>query len=185
MITILRIGHRPSRDKRITTHVALAARAFGADRIIVDTKDDSLEDTVNSVSRRFGGDFRISTGIKWRKFLEQENSVKVHLTMYGIPVQECVKSIRSEFQIKGSITIVVGAGKVPSDLYEISDYNVAVLNQPHSEVSATALFLDRLKSGEELLTRFTGEMLIHPSERGKLVTSNESDTSMSGRKRKD
>ena len=39
MITILRIGHRISRDKRITTHVALVARAFGADNILVDTKD--------------------------------------------------------------------------------------------------------------------------------------------------
>ena len=31
MITVLRIGHRPARDKRVTTHVALAARAFGGE----------------------------------------------------------------------------------------------------------------------------------------------------------
>jgi len=36
MITVLRIGHRISRDKRITTHVALVARAFGADKILIE-----------------------------------------------------------------------------------------------------------------------------------------------------
>ncbi len=29
MIAVLRLGHRPERDKRITTHVALTSRAFG------------------------------------------------------------------------------------------------------------------------------------------------------------
>jgi len=29
MISVLRIGHRIARDKRITTHVFLAARALG------------------------------------------------------------------------------------------------------------------------------------------------------------
>ena len=38
MISILRLGHRISRDKRITTHVALVARAFGANNIFIDTK---------------------------------------------------------------------------------------------------------------------------------------------------
>ena len=42
-IYILRLGHRPERDKRITTHVALTARAFGAKGIFVSTKDEVLE----------------------------------------------------------------------------------------------------------------------------------------------
>jgi len=44
MITILRIGHRISRDKRITTHVALVARAFGAEKIYIDQKDTKIEE---------------------------------------------------------------------------------------------------------------------------------------------
>ena len=43
MITVLRIGHRISRDKRITTHVALVARAFGADNILIDSIDKKIE----------------------------------------------------------------------------------------------------------------------------------------------
>ena len=40
-VYVLRIGHRPGRDKRITTHVALVARAFGANGFILgDTCDD-------------------------------------------------------------------------------------------------------------------------------------------------
>ncbi|TFG70124.1 MAG: tRNA (cytidine(56)-2'-O)-methyltransferase, partial [Methanomassiliicoccus sp.] len=30
MIVVLRLGHRPERDQRVTTHVALTARALGA-----------------------------------------------------------------------------------------------------------------------------------------------------------
>ncbi|MBI0582046.1 MAG: tRNA (cytidine(56)-2'-O)-methyltransferase, partial [Methanomassiliicoccales archaeon] len=52
-ITVLRLGHRPERDKRITTHVALTARAFGARRIIVSTKDPVLEESINDVVKRF------------------------------------------------------------------------------------------------------------------------------------
>jgi tRNA (cytidine56-2'-O)-methyltransferase len=39
-ITVLRLGHRPQRDMRVTTHVALVARAFGADAVILTVKDD-------------------------------------------------------------------------------------------------------------------------------------------------
>ncbi len=66
MITVLRLGHRPARDKRVTTHVALTARVFGADVVLVSTRDPALERTVRSVVRRFGGSFRIETGVAWR-----------------------------------------------------------------------------------------------------------------------
>ena len=34
-ISVLRLGHRIERDKRITSHLGLTARAFGADEIIL------------------------------------------------------------------------------------------------------------------------------------------------------
>ena len=46
MINVLRLGHRIGRDKRITTHVALVARAFGADKILIDTEDRKTEEIV-------------------------------------------------------------------------------------------------------------------------------------------
>jgi tRNA (cytidine56-2'-O)-methyltransferase len=35
MITVLRLDHRVGRDTRITTHVCLTSRAFGADKVIL------------------------------------------------------------------------------------------------------------------------------------------------------
>ncbi|MEM2376537.1 MAG: tRNA (cytidine(56)-2'-O)-methyltransferase, partial [Sulfolobales archaeon] len=34
-VFVLRLGHRPLRDKRVTTHVALTARAFGANGFVL------------------------------------------------------------------------------------------------------------------------------------------------------
>jgi tRNA (cytidine56-2'-O)-methyltransferase len=183
LITVLRIGHRPARDKRITTHVALTARAFGASSIIIDLHDSELENTVRSVVDRFGGDFQVSSGINWRRYLEESGSVKVHLTMYGIPVDDCIEKIRDETSRKGSLVIAVGAEKVPGDLYGVADYNVSVTNQPHSEVAALAIFLDRYNHGAELSARFEGRMEVVPKARGKEIR-NRIGTSITTRKPK-
>ena len=63
MIEILRIGHRISRDKRITTHVALVARAFGAKKIYIDRKDTNLEKNIKKICDNFEGDFQIITEV--------------------------------------------------------------------------------------------------------------------------
>lgn len=168
MITVLRINHRPYRDKRITTHVALTARALGADAIVVDTDDEELRDAVNSVTHNFGGNFSIETGKNPIKFLKSFSGIKVHLTMYGIPVEECVQEIR-EKSLNRDVVVVVGASKVPFEFYEQSDYNVSISNQPISEVSALAIFLDRYFQGRELNREFEGRMRVVPTARGKTV----------------
>jgi tRNA (cytidine56-2'-O)-methyltransferase len=63
----------------------------------------------------------------------------------------------------------VGAEKVPAEIYELADWNVAVGNQPHSEVAALAVFLDRLFQGRELDGEFEDGLKIVPSPRGKQV----------------
>src|SRR5436309_14016637 len=85
-ISVLRLGHRPARDKRVTTHVALTARAFGADAILVSTKDLALERSIRDVFRRFGGDFRIRTGVPWGRVVRGCPGRRVHLTLYVRPV---------------------------------------------------------------------------------------------------
>src|SRR2546428_7705766 len=65
-IVVLRLGHRPARDKRVTTHVALTARAFGADAVLVSTRDAGLERTLQALVARFGGTFEVRTGGPWR-----------------------------------------------------------------------------------------------------------------------
>jgi len=166
MITILRIGHRPQRDKRITTHVALVARAFGADRIIINEEDPKIVENIESVVESWGGDFCVGHG-NWRSFLKTFEGKVVHLTMYGIPFEDRIDEIRD---IKDDICVIVGAEKVPSDLYKMADYNLAVGNQPHSEVAALALFLDRYHKGEEFNRSFaSARLVIKPSENDKIV----------------
>jgi len=169
MINILRIGHRISRDKRITTHVALVSRAFGADKVFIDTEDKKIEETIRSTYRRFGGNFEIETGVDKKKIIREWKGNIVHLTMYG---EELEKSIKKIDKTK-DLLIIVGAEKVPPQIYEAADYNVSIGNQPHSEVAALAIFLDRYTKGIWQRKRFNGKIEILPSNSGKKVVSKE------------
>lgn len=167
MINVLRIGHRLQRDKRITTHVALVARAFGAEKIFIDTLDKKIEETIRSTIKRFGGNFEIKTGVDKKKIVKNWNGTIVHLTMYGEKLDKVVNKIVKQ----KDLLIIVGAEKVPPWIYEISDYNVSVGNQPHSEVAALAVFLDRYTKGKWIDKNFNGKLEILPSNKGKKVVS--------------
>jgi len=167
MITVLRIGHRINRDKRITTHVALVARAFGANKIIIDTKDKKMEDTIYSICNRFGGNFEIESGFDIKKIFKDWNGTIVHLTMYG---EELKKSIDKIDKSK-NLLIIVGAEKVRPLIYEKADFNISIGNQPHSEVAALAIFLDRFTKGLWQEKMFDGKIEILPTDKGKKVIS--------------
>lgn len=164
MLAILRLGHRIGRDKRVTTHVALTARAFGANKMFLSSKDAGLLRSVRSVVARFGGDFEIEDGVDWKKLVRTWQGAVVHLTMYGLPIGDALPRIP-----KGNLLVVVGAEKVPPEIYEMAHFNVSVGNQPHSEVAAVAVFLDRLLGGEGVRRVVKGRLTIIPSERGKTV----------------
>lgn len=168
-IFVLRLGHRPERDKRVTTHVALTARAFGAQGIYVSTRDEELERSVRSVVKRFGGDFSITTGVRWKELLRSFEGTKVHLTMYGTHIDDALPRVLNAMTEK--MLIVVGAEKVPPEVYQAATFNIGMGNQPHSEVAALAVFLDRLKQGEGLRTDFQGHMKVIPCARGKKVVT--------------
>ncbi|MCU0851659.1 MAG: tRNA (cytidine(56)-2'-O)-methyltransferase [Thermoplasmata archaeon] len=164
MIVVLRLGHRPTRDQRVTTHVALTARALGADEVWVSTEDAGLEATVRGVVERFGGKFRIKTGVEWRKAIKNWRGEVVHLTMYGESLSKALPSLRAK-----DLMIVVGAEKVPREVYDLAGRNISVGNQPHSEVAALAIFLDRYRKGKSLEKDFKGRLRIVPNPRGKTV----------------
>jgi tRNA (cytidine56-2'-O)-methyltransferase len=165
-ITIVRLGHRPERDKRITTHVCLTARALGCDKVVVTERDDRVVEGVRDVVKRFGGPFEIESGVSYRPILKDPAPTKVHLTMYGLPMQEVVPRIDRA----RDLVVVVGAENVPRDVYELCDHNVAVGNQPHSEVAALALFLYALRGDAAFAKEFAGgEVAVEPSEKGKVV----------------
>ncbi len=171
LVYVLRLGHRPARDKRITTHVALVARAFGANGFILEgVCDPSVERSLKRTLHCWGGQMHYECGVSGKQYVRRWKSVGgevIHLTMYGLPVQEVIDEIRASTKPK---LIIVGAEKVERFYYEHADYNVAIGSQPHSEVAALAVFLDRLYEGAELAYEFPGARTrIIPQERGKRV----------------
>ena len=76
-VSVMRLGHRVDRDKRMTSHLGLTARAFGADEVILSGDDDPTPiETWRSVTSRFGGHFSCryeGKPMKWlRSFQNQE-----------------------------------------------------------------------------------------------------------------
>ena len=156
---ILRIGHRPERDKRITTHVALTARAFGASGISIHRPDSRILDTVSDVGVKFGGDFKVETTDNPKNFVKNWNGKVVHLTMFGIPIDNEIDVIKES---KEPLLFVVGAEKVPPWVFEYSDYNISVGNQPHSEVAALAIALNKV-CGDTYSKDYDGALKVIPS----------------------
>lgn len=168
-IVVLRMGHRLDRDKRVTTHVGLVARAFGADgMILADTGDKGIEESIGKVIELWGGQFFVKTGLPWRKAVKDwraEGGLVVHLTMYGLPLDEVLNRVGGR-----DLLVVVGAKKMPAEIFDLADLNVAVGHQPHSEVAALAVFLDRVFNGSELKKEFkNGKLKIIPTEKSKKV----------------
>ncbi len=176
-LTVLRLGHRRERDKRITSHLGLTARAFGADEVVLSGEEDpSALETWDSVTERFGGSFGCRyepSPMSWlRRESKSGHSTIVHLTMYGEPWREAIPKIPTD---KPTI-VVVGGTKVPAETYHISDFNVSVGNQPHSEVAALAVFLDSWVGSLDEPSRFSGgEIEVVPSPRGKVVITHEEE----------
>ena len=167
-IGVLRLGHRRDRDKRITSHLGLTARAFGANEIhLAGEIDPSALETWNSVSKRFGGNFKCRYEEKPLSFLRRfskgkgdESGTIIHLTMYGEPWKEALPKI----DLDKPMMIVVGGTKVPGEVYRLADHNVSIGNQPHSEVAALAIFLDSLVGPIDDLSHFPdGEIRVIPN----------------------
>ena len=166
-VWVFRLGHRISRDKRISTHCSLVARAFGATGMFYSgQKDPGLEDSVKKVVKNWGGKFRLKYEKNWKRFLGNWKGKIAHLTVYGVPLEKAMKKIRPA---KGKLLVVIGGEKVPGEVYHLSDWNVSVTGQPHSEVASLALFLDRVFRGKEFSLRFKGKLKVVPQERGKKV----------------
>ncbi len=167
-VSVLRIGHRIFRDQRITTHCALASRAFGAEEIIiVGDEDDKLRKNIEKISSEWGGSFKIEFAKRWDAVIKKYSALGykiVHLTMYGLRLQD----VENDIQKEENILLVAGGEKVPIAVYHAADYNVAVTSQPHSEVSGIAVTLDHIFAGKGLEKEFKGaKRKIKPSAKGK------------------
>jgi tRNA (cytidine56-2'-O)-methyltransferase len=171
-VAVLRIGHRLVRDDRTTTHAVLVSRAMGSEVIYMTDVDDEIKKTLDKINKRWGGEneFRLEIIDNWKKILKtwkENGGVIVHLTMYGAPINQKIKEIK---ELKQKILVIIGAEKVPKEVYFLADYNIAIGSQPHSEIAALAIFLDRIFEGNQFNKSFLDEkMKIIPSDKGKNV----------------
>lgn len=149
----------------------MVARAFGAEGIyIAGHKDPKIYNTIKKICETWGGSFWLdftATPLKLIREWKNNGGAVVHLTMYGLPLREICEILRKENR---ALLVIVGGEKVPKEYYLEADYNVAIGHQPHSEVSALAIFLDRINSSAwENLTFPNARLKIIPSPKNKIV----------------
>ncbi|MFQ3308626.1 MAG: tRNA (cytidine56-2'-O)-methyltransferase [Candidatus Nanohaloarchaea archaeon] len=169
MIKVLRLGHRVGRDDRISTHVGLTARQWGADEVVFSgEKDTNMLESQQDIIDRWGGDIDIAYTESWKKAIKDFDGLKVHLTMYGLRIDEEIDNVRERFE-DDDLLVIVGAEKVPRWVYEHVDYNISVGNQPHSEIAALAVFLDRIQNREIKNDFKDADIRVEPSEERKLT----------------
>jgi tRNA (cytidine56-2'-O)-methyltransferase len=184
-IFVLRWGHRQQRDVRLTTHVTLTARALCTSGfILADVEDAHIKETVTKITKAWGGNFHFEMGTSWKNAVRDwkaKGGIIVHLTAYGENIQ--TSDVVGRIKAAGKpVMLLVGSQKVPGEFYssEFSDFNVAIGNQPHSECSALAIFLDRYFAGNELAKPFEkAKIEIIPKERGKLIKSHANNVDFS------
>jgi len=169
-IEVLRLSHRIQRDPRLSTHVALTARAFLASNLYYSgDKDSSLENSLNKVTKRFGGTFKITyckDPLKLIKEKKKSGFYIVHLTCYGGKFDKEINKIRKNKKI----LVIVGGEKVPPEIFQLADINLSVTNQPHSEVSSLAILLHEYLKGKEFNAKFKGaKIIIEPSSKEKKI----------------
>jgi tRNA (cytidine56-2'-O)-methyltransferase len=155
----------------LTTHLALVARALGAERFWLHPPDPAVAERLRAVGRRWGGAFEVLPSTDWKTTVRQFDGAVVHLTMYGEPLDRIAPRLRR----RRRILAVVGGAKVPPALYALADANVAVGHQPHSEVAALALLIDRLRgvpgpgawpgAGAEIAPQPHGKLVRAPARR--------------------
>jgi tRNA (cytidine56-2'-O)-methyltransferase len=168
VIEVVRIGQRLVRDDRVTTHVALVARAFGCTKIFMTEVNPEIRDTLEKINNTWGGNFAVEFIDNWKSVVKKKKDEYkiVHLTMYGESINDVDEQLRKE----ENLLIVVGAEKVPREIYELADYNVGIGSQPHSEISALAILLDRIQKGVQFKNNFPGaKRKIIPTRKGKNV----------------
>lgn len=170
-VIIIRYGHRAVRDYRMTTHIALIGRALGADEMILTNEDKKIKETIYEVNERWGGNFSIKFEENWKKIIsniKNKGALLIHLTMYGLELADSIIDKIKDFD--NDVYIFLGSQKVPSEIYNLADYNIAISHQPQSEAGALAIFLDRIFQGKTLYKKFEGaKFRIIPTAHGKNV----------------
>jgi tRNA (cytidine56-2'-O)-methyltransferase len=144
---------------------------LGADEgIYTGEEDPRLEKSIRKVTEAWGGCFNLRYEEDWKRIINEwkkDGGETIHLTMYGLPVENTIGHIRRS-QCKK--LIAVGGSKIPAAIYEMVNWNISVTSQPHSEISALSIFLHELLQGKELQMHFkSAKARVIPQAKGKKV----------------
>ena len=72
IIEVVRIGQRVVRDDRVTTHVALVSRSFGAEKIYMTEVNPEIKETLDKINKTWGGNFEIEFIEKWKAIVKKK-----------------------------------------------------------------------------------------------------------------
>ena len=106
VIEVVRIGQRVVRDDRVTTHVALVSRAFGAEKIFMTEVNPEIKDTVEKINNTWGGDFVIEFVDNWKSVIKNKKNEGykiVHLSMYGEKINQIQNHLMKIIKKSGEI----------------------------------------------------------------------------------
>ncbi|MHA1798658.1 MAG: tRNA (cytidine(56)-2'-O)-methyltransferase [Candidatus Helarchaeota archaeon] len=163
------------RDERITTHLALISRLFDVRKfLLADIEDKGLKQNIKKLQNIWGGNLDLQVKINPSKYITNWKLSKgfiVHLTMYGEKFDD---EILKKLKTHKKLLIIVGSQKVPFKYYELSDLNLSIGNQPHSELSAlTILLYELLGRKKDFLYRDfkNSKQKIIPSSKSKKIVN--------------
>ena len=84
VIEVVRIGQRVVRDDRVTTHVALVSRSFGAEKIYMTEVNPEIKETLDKINKTWGGNFEIEFIEKWKTIVKKSET-----RVCTVPYVEC------------------------------------------------------------------------------------------------
>ncbi len=144
--------------------------------IIAGEQDLNLKNSIEKVSESWGGYFQLEMVPydEWKLIIEKwkhKGKKIIHLTMYGenLSVIEKSKPFNELRRQPNNVAIVLGGEKIPGKVFRYSDWNIAITNQPHSEVGALAIFLDHFFDNALKTTFKKSKKQIIPSLEGKKI----------------
>jgi tRNA (cytidine56-2'-O)-methyltransferase len=144
--------------------------------IIAGEQDKSLKNSINKVSEAWGGHFQLEMVPydEWKPVIENwkhEGRKIIHLTMYGenLSIFEKSKIFNELRKQPSNVVVILGGEKVPGKVFQYSDWNIAITNQPHSEVSSLAIFLDHFLVNALETSFKNSKKQIIPSLKGKKI----------------
>ncbi len=133
--------------------LSLASRAFGASSIVfTDPKIDykKIKRYINKINKSMGGEFEVKFNANGRSLLREKRVYKtVYLTLGGKMLKDNIRVLRNYRNL-----ILVVSSKDLNYLKELSDFTISITKQPHSSVSAVAVFLHSFYEGRELSISF-------------------------------